>query len=397
MSHLLLTAHMDDEFVFFAPLLCTQNAVNFCVAATETSAPRHMEWETFQASIKAAFAVDTEFSTFHLQDDYSQHLDIEAFKSRLIDFCKKNKVTRIYTHSMFGEVGAHWHHIDCALVACYVGKLLNLPVYGLYWGGWIDGYSRIDFCFDYKPDFERALRIFAESYISEWEYLQDNYSIGSRISFGPLDVDMGMHRLTFIQNDSHVYDDSVFSDQPDIWTFNSSYESFKQEHFIRACKPYMSTMDTIVDVGSNDGTLSFKMKEACDTKNYICVEQSEVYDKIYQHEGVKLYHSIHEVPQHVFTAGVGLVLSQVIYYMDVDQIRELIELVKPEIICVSQNEYQLNKKMEAFSGYKMLLHEKQPGFVGLAYSENEKNMCPIETHIGDETYSIFTSIAKGTK
>jgi hypothetical protein len=54
MSHLLLTAHMDDEFVFFAPLLCTQNAVNFCVAATETSAPRHMEWETFQASIKAA-------------------------------------------------------------------------------------------------------------------------------------------------------------------------------------------------------------------------------------------------------------------------------------------------------------------------------------------------------
>lgn len=391
MSHLLLTAHMDDEFVFFAPLLCTKGAIDFCVSATETSAPRRMEWENFQRNLSNVFDIP-KFSTFHLQDDYSQHLDVEALTSHLFEFCKENNVTRIYTHSMFGEVGAHWHHIDCALVACSVGKLLSIPVYGLYWGGWLDSCTRLDFCFKYKPDFEKALTVFAQSYISEWEYLQDNYSISSCISFGPMDVDMGIHRLTFIQQDNHIYDDSIFAKQPDIWTFDSSYERFKQDNFIKTCLPYLQSVNTIIDVGSNDGTLSFKMKEACKSiaSDYICVEQSKVYDAIYRQAGVKLYHSIYEIPDHVFAdSSIGLVLSQVIYYMDVHQIRELIAMTTPKIICVSQNEYQLNKRLESFYGYRLVHHVKQPGFVGLAYSKEDKNMCPIETHIGDETYSIF--------
>ena len=119
---LIVTAHPDDESIFFCGLIQSRNSDDFrVVCVTDGNADGHgkIRSKQFTAAMKALDVDD--FKMLSYPDIYEQRLN---HKELCEDLCQFTDIKEIYTHGILGEYG-HPHHQDVsyAVHRCFDKKL----------------------------------------------------------------------------------------------------------------------------------------------------------------------------------------------------------------------------------------------------------------------------------
>lgn len=125
-SSLIVTAHPDDETIFFTGLILSRPKTRWSVVCvTDGNADQNglHRIEDLKAACKR-LGVES-VSTLGFPDKFEERLDTEALQEQLSSFSAKE----VFTHGVLGEYG-HPHHQDVCFAAhkCFFG---NVPVYSV--------------------------------------------------------------------------------------------------------------------------------------------------------------------------------------------------------------------------------------------------------------------------
>lgn len=155
--NLIVTAHPDDETIFFGGLILSRPQPPWkviCVTDANADGQGGLRRKQFQTACRQLGIKSSDWLGF--PDIYDQRLDVEKLSSLLQ---KEARPKKIFTHGILGEYG-HPHHQD---VSYAVHKAFpRQEVYSVAWN-----------CFPHlsvkitKEDFRKKLRILTHTYGSE--------------------------------------------------------------------------------------------------------------------------------------------------------------------------------------------------------------------------------------
>lgn len=156
---LVVTAHPDDESLYFSGLLMNQNKTPWkIICVTDGGADRRSSQRSADFARAISLLKVDSYEQWNFKDQFEKRLPIE----QLVDRLKQSDLnpTEVYTHGILGEYG-HPHHQDVS-VAVHRAFKSNIPI----WSAAYNAYSEKTIQLSPKQ-YKLKAKILTEVYKSE--------------------------------------------------------------------------------------------------------------------------------------------------------------------------------------------------------------------------------------
>lgn len=268
---LIVTAHPDDETLWFSSVALRNTADLICVTCgynSETRKKRKRELEM------AAKLLGLNSLTILNYDDVFMHrIDISRLEKDLSPYVKK-KYSAVYTHGPYGDTNEHYHHQDINYV---VNKLFK-NVFCTAWNLYPDIVNQLS-----TSEYYLKKHIMGTVYHDEFRKLKTTYEISSVEKFV---------RISPVSSEIYYWSIANFGDHhqmlgskyKDIWGYRDSPYEIERHSAIEKLARSV-TPKKILEIGSSEGILTERL--AC-IASVDCVEKARVYQRTLKDKGFKL-------------------------------------------------------------------------------------------------------------
>lgn len=160
-KRLIVTAHPDDESIFFSGLIQKVGGDNFsviCVTDGNADGKGSSRLKQFLASMKRLGVTDCQ--TLAFPDIYEKRLDIEKLSDILLANHADQSFKEVYTHGVLGEYG-HPHHQDVSY-AVHMTFNNKCPVWSIAYNCYPDKEFKLN-----EEQFKVKTEILSKIYLAE--------------------------------------------------------------------------------------------------------------------------------------------------------------------------------------------------------------------------------------
>ncbi|MBX7230920.1 MAG: PIG-L family deacetylase [Bdellovibrionales bacterium] len=129
-SNLIITAHPDDESIFFAGLVLENpNTPWSLICVTNGGNDGRAQERSQELSQACALLKITHFEQWDFQDQYSVRLNQEQLQQKILKYLKtSSEIQEVFTHGPLGEYG-HPHHQDVSHAVHQALASTKIPVW----------------------------------------------------------------------------------------------------------------------------------------------------------------------------------------------------------------------------------------------------------------------------
>ena len=160
-KYLIVTAHPDDESIFFSGLIQNRGGKNFtvlCVTDGNADGKGSLRKEQFLAAMKLLKI--SNYQTLSFPDIYEKRLDVEKLNDILKTFQEDHEFDEVFTHGVLGEYG-HPHHQDVSFAVHRYFKNI-CPVWSIAYNCFPDMEFKLS-----KDQFNIKTKLLSDIYLSE--------------------------------------------------------------------------------------------------------------------------------------------------------------------------------------------------------------------------------------
>lgn len=269
---LVITAHPDDETLWFSSVILRKQCDVLCV----TCGANQKESEIRELELRQAAQLlgVGNIKILRYPDIFKQRLDIRKlerdFRRVVID-----NYSEVYTHGPFGDTNEHFHHQDI----CYVAHKVFDNVKCTAWNLYPDEVNQLT-----KEEYRLKKAIMGTVYEREFKKLKPAYEISSVEKFVSLSKDSVEIFYWAIANfgDRH---EMLGQKYHDIWGYGASPYELERHQTIASLAASV-TPTNILEIGAGEGFLTNKLAAIASTVD--CVEKAPVYKKVLKKRGYKV-------------------------------------------------------------------------------------------------------------
>ncbi|WP_127572614.1 PIG-L family deacetylase [Paenibacillus xylaniclasticus] len=268
---LVITAHPDDESLWFTSVIKRNDTDLVCVTCGDSDEVRvRREAELREA---AALLGIKELTILYFNDIFEQRLDLEELTERLRPFTERT-YSEVYTHGIYGDTNEHYHHQDISYI---VHKLFD-NVFSTAWNLYPDKVNTLT-----EEEYRLKKYIMGTIYHIEYKLLKTTYELSSIEKF---------IRLNKAAVDIYYWGIGNFGDNhellgnkyTDIWGYGKSqYEQERHDtinEFI-----YHTNARRVLEIGAHEGLLTEKIANHAEV---ICTEKADVYKRKLREKGFQV-------------------------------------------------------------------------------------------------------------
>lgn len=343
---LIVTAHPDDETLWFSSITMRKECDLVCVTCGSNSRESVIrETELRQAAhilnIKNLYILK-------YNDIFRQRLDVAKLKNDL-EKLKLNSYREVYTHGPFGDTNEHFHHQD----VCYAVNMVFESVKCTAWNIYPDEVNTLT-----SAEYALKKSIMGTIYFREYKKLKSTYELSSIEKFVSLSRDSIEIFYWAIANfgDRHEVLGKKFRN---IWGYDlSPYEIERHGAIVKLASSVKPRK--IIEIGSGEGYLTDKL--ATISTKISCVEKAPIYVSTLREKG---YTVIKSFDSSKFDL---VVIASVLEYIDnpEDFLRSIkskyiiVETIKSEylkkVVSILKKKYSLIKKISVLPRWEKMYH-----------------------------------------
>lgn len=259
MKSCVITAHPDDEILWFSSILFRENPDVICVTCGRDNNDHIYRKESFKKTMNILDIKNYEILCF---PDTNKRLDLSKLEKSLNSF-RKEEYDKVYTHGPFGETHNNIHHQDVSYIVNKVFK----NVYSIAWNLYPDISNFLS-----KEEFTLKKYLFGTIYSEEYKLLCDSFEISPVENFINLSRESTEIFYYGIANfgDNH---ELLGKKYKDFWGFEySPYEIERHESILSLVK--MLEPKNIIEYGACEGLLTKKLSSYFPIE---CTEKAPTY------------------------------------------------------------------------------------------------------------------------
>lgn len=271
---LIITAHPDDEALWFSSIALRNNADLICITCGNNKKIRARRLEELETSCHLLGIGNLEVLNFN--DDFESRLDIDKL-AKILDKFKSENYDEVYTHGPLGDTNEHIHHQDISYVVNQVFDNVYCTAWNLY-PTIINNLS--------EGEYRIKKFIMGTIYHVEYYRLIETYEISSVEKFIKISRDASKVYYWGIANfgDNH---DFLSKSYKDIWGYqHSPYEIERHNRIVEIVKKLKP--DRTLEIGSSEGILTDKISSLTKVD---CTENVPLYIETLTAKGYKVTRS----------------------------------------------------------------------------------------------------------
>lgn len=255
---LLITAHPDDETLWYTSVVLRNQCDIICVTCGDTQLTRKMRKKEFREATKILGVKNATILGY--KDKPRRRLNIEKLEKDLLPIAKK-AYKKVYTHSPFGETNLNIHHQD----VCHVVHKLFDNVRCTAWNLYPTQTHQLT-----KEEHILKKYIMGTIYHKEYRSLKETYEISAVEKFTKISNEAAEIFYWAIARfgDRH---EMLAKKYRDIWGYKNSPYEIERHAAIEKLIKY-SKAKTVLEIGAHEGILTKKI--SWHSRVY-CIEKSK--------------------------------------------------------------------------------------------------------------------------
>jgi len=282
---LIVVAHCDDEaFLFGGRMLMQENSYDVLLVTNSEDSKEYGQLVDKKLITERAEKLKKSselfgfriLESFGMRDVYADRLDINVLVKKLKAI--KDNYDEVWTHSLLGGYGGHWHHTSIALATKIVFKD-RVRFHGY-------GFNRSAFSLlndIYKKKIEYIFNIYEDEFNDHFY----NFELFINENLVNITLDESLRLYSGLMNMPDIH--SLWG--KNRWLYDKTkYELNRFEKSFNLIKD--TKFSSILEVGSNIGVFTKNLLKIADPKNIYCVDIPKFREDI-EKLGVNFFDSTH--------------------------------------------------------------------------------------------------------